>query len=92
MITKKNLGKPAGSEDPHYKESTDPEYILNDFLHRCRSAVSFFAAVEVVDVDGTEKRAVLSTKVPGSPYNSSIRVYQRGGTELANSLELPGCD
>jgi hypothetical protein len=87
-----NLGKPAGSDDPHYKESTTPEYILNDFLNRCRADVSFFVAVEVVDVDGTAPRAMLSTQVPGSPYHSSIRVYRHDSTALANTLELPGCN
>jgi hypothetical protein len=52
-------------------------------------AVNFFAAVEVVDVDGTAKRAVLSTKVPGSPYNGSIKAYQKGVAVLENALALP---
>jgi hypothetical protein len=64
---------------------------LGSFLHADglgMSEVSFFAAVEVVDVDGAAKRAVLSTKIPGSPYHGSIKAYQQGVAVLGNALEL----
>ena len=46
--------------------------------------IGFFAAVEVIDVDGKTKRATLSTKLRGSPFNGSIRVYQAGVAVLEN--------
>jgi hypothetical protein len=46
--------------------------------------VSFFAAVEVIDIDGKAKRATLSTKLRGSPFNGSIRAYQEGVAVLEN--------
>ena len=46
--------------------------------------IGFFAAVEVIDVDGKTKRATLSTKLRGSPFNGSIRVYQAGVVVLEN--------
>jgi hypothetical protein len=46
--------------------------------------VGFFAAVEVIDVDGKAERAALSTKLRGSPFNGSIRVYREGVAVLEN--------
>jgi hypothetical protein len=46
--------------------------------------ICFFAAVEVIDVDGKSKRATLSTKLRGSPFNGSIRAYQAGVAVLEN--------
>ena len=46
--------------------------------------IGFFAAVEVIDVDGKTKRATLSTKLRGSPFNGSIQVYQTGVAVLEN--------
>jgi hypothetical protein len=46
--------------------------------------IGFFAAVEVIDVDGKTKRATLSTKLRGSPFNGSIKVYQAGVAVLEN--------
>jgi hypothetical protein len=48
------------------------------------SGVVFFAAVEVIDVDGKDKRATLSTKLRSSPFNGSIRAYQEGAAVLEN--------
>lgn len=46
--------------------------------------IGFFAAVEVIDVDGKAARAALSTKLRGSPFNGSIRVYREGVALLEN--------
>ena len=48
------------------------------------SGVVFFAAVEVIDIDGKAKRATLSTKLRSSPFNGSIRAYQEGAAVLEN--------
>ena len=61
----------------------DLEYFLRrDDLDPAK--IGFFAAVEVIDVDGKTKRATLSTKLRGSPFNGSIRVYQAGVVVLEN--------
>jgi len=46
--------------------------------------IGFLAAVEVIDVDGKAERAALSTKLRGSPFNGSIRVYREGVAVLEN--------
>jgi hypothetical protein len=61
----------------------DIEYFLRrDDLYAAN--IGFFAAVEVIDVDGKTMRATLSTKLRGSPFNGSIRVYQAGVAALEN--------
>jgi hypothetical protein len=59
---------------------------LEDFLSGDELVrdVSFFAAVEVIDVDGKAERAALSTKLRGSPFNGSIRAYREGVAVLEN--------
>jgi hypothetical protein len=59
---------------------------LDDFLggDELVRDVSFFVAVEVIDVDGKAKRAALSTKLRGSPFNGSIRAYREGVAVLEN--------
>lgn len=44
----------------------------------------FPVEIEVIDVDGTAKRAVLSTKVTGSPYKSLIIAYRENVGVLEN--------
>ena len=48
------------------------------------SGIGFFAAVEIIDVDGMNKGATLSTKLRGNPFNGSIRAYQEGVGALGN--------
>jgi hypothetical protein len=70
-----------------------PEYegadsTLESFLSRDDSApedMGFLATIEIIDVDGAAKGATLSTKLRGSPYNGSIRVYPAGVAVLENN-------
>jgi hypothetical protein len=60
---------------------------LESFLGRDNfdpPGISFFAAVEIIDVDGMTKGATLSTRLRGSPFNGSIRAYQEGVAVLEN--------
>ena len=59
-------------------------FLLSDERQYLEREVGFFAAVEVIDVDGKAKRATLSTKLRGSPFNGSIRAYREGVAVLEN--------
>jgi hypothetical protein len=66
-------------------EKYAPEYdgfgAIEDFLSgddHYQKDIGFLAAVEVTDVDGKARRATLSTKLRGSPFNGSIRAYREG--------------
>ncbi|HEU0176257.1 MAG TPA: hypothetical protein VFV58_18485 [Blastocatellia bacterium] len=59
--------------------------LLSDEWKYLEKQVGFFAAVEIIDVDGKAKRATLSTRLRGSPFNGSIRAYQAGVAVLENS-------
>jgi hypothetical protein len=73
-------------------EKYAPEYdglvAIEDFLSRddhYQKDIGFLAAVEVTDVDGKARRATLSTKLRGSPFNGSIRAYREGVAVLENN-------
>jgi hypothetical protein len=69
------------------REDEHDESLLKNFIEGHEylgMEFKFPVEVEVIDVDGTAKRAVLSTKVKGSPYKSSIRAYRENFGVLEN--------
>ena len=59
-------------------------FLQSDERQYSEKEVGFFAAVEVIDVDGKAQRATLSTRLRGSPFNGSIRAYREGVAVLEN--------
>lgn len=69
-IARATLGK--NSDALKYLEETLPNWKTADEI----GGAAFDASVEVFDVDAGKNRAVMSTRLAGSPYTGSIRTYQ----------------
>jgi hypothetical protein len=86
MVDLVKLAPEYGSilELSNFLKNDERQNLEKDERQDLEKEVGFFAAVEVIDVDGKAKRATLSTRLRGSPFNGSIRAYQEGVAVLEN--------